>query len=110
MSVENILSLRFWIVGILLSVLFFAASRGTAVLRVLFFWIPTVAVSTLGFAFLGLIAYLSPTPTFQMSVVGQSSFQACESQRDAGQILRAALSTDKICLPVTICTERRVNG
>jgi len=52
------LSLRFWIVGILLFGLFFAASRGSAILRVLFFWIPTLAVSALGFAFLGLLTYV----------------------------------------------------
>jgi hypothetical protein len=52
------LSLRFWIVGMLLFGLFFAASRGSTILRVLFFWIPTLAVSALGFAFLGLITYV----------------------------------------------------
>ena len=52
------LSLRFWIVGMLLFGLFFAASRGSTVLRVLFFWIPTLAVSALGFAFLGLLTYV----------------------------------------------------
>jgi len=52
------LSLRFWIVGILLFGLFFAASRGSAILRVLFFWIPTLVVSALGFAFLGLLTYV----------------------------------------------------
>ena len=51
------LSLRFWIVGILLFGLFFAASRGSTILRVLFFWIPTLVVSALGFAFLGLLTY-----------------------------------------------------
>lgn len=58
MSVENVLSPRFWIVGMLLFGLFFAASRSSTVLRVLFFWIPTVVVSALGFAFLGMITYL----------------------------------------------------
>jgi len=52
------LSLRFWIVGILLFGLFFAASRGSAILRVLFFWIPTLVVSALGFPFLGLLTYV----------------------------------------------------
>ena len=51
-------SLRFWIVGILLFGLFFAASRGSTILRVLFFWIPTLVVSALGFAFLGLLTYV----------------------------------------------------
>ena len=56
--VESIFSLRFWIVGLLLFGLFFAASRGRTVLRVLFFWIPTLVVSVLGFAFLGMCIYL----------------------------------------------------
>ncbi len=56
--VESLLSPRFWIVGILLFGLFFAASRGSTILRVLFFWIPTLVVSALGFAFLGLLAYV----------------------------------------------------
>ena len=56
--VESIFSPRFWIVGVLLFGLFFAASRGRTILRVLFFWIPTVVVSALGFAFLGMCAYL----------------------------------------------------
>jgi hypothetical protein len=38
--------------------LFFAASRGNTILRVLFFWIPTLVVSALGFAFLGLLTYV----------------------------------------------------
>ena len=56
--VESLLSPRFWIVGILLFGLFFAASRSRTILRVLFFWIPTVAVSALGFAFLGFLTYV----------------------------------------------------
>ena len=52
------LSLRFWIVGILVFGVFFAASRGSTILRVLFFWIPTLVVSALGFAFLGLLTYV----------------------------------------------------
>ena len=52
------LSPRFWIVGVLLFGLFFAASRGSTILRVLFFWIPTLVVSALGFAFLGLLTYV----------------------------------------------------
>jgi hypothetical protein len=56
--VESIFSPRFWIVGLLLFGLFFAASRGITVLRVLFFWIPTLVVSALGFAFLAMCAYL----------------------------------------------------
>jgi hypothetical protein len=58
LSVESIVSPRFWIVGVLLFGLFFAASRSSAILRVLFFWIPTVVVSALGFAFVGMCTYL----------------------------------------------------
>ena len=56
--VESILSPRFWIVGVLLFGLFFAASRGSAVLRVVFFWIPTLTVSALGFSIVAIYAYL----------------------------------------------------
>jgi hypothetical protein len=56
--VESIFSPRFWIVGVLLFGLFFTASRSRTILRVLFFWIPTLVVSALGFAFLGLCTYL----------------------------------------------------
>jgi hypothetical protein len=56
--VESIFAPRFWIVGLLLFGLFFAASRGSTILRVLFFWIPTIVVSALGFAFLAMCAYL----------------------------------------------------
>ena len=44
--------------GILLFALFFAASRSRPALRVLFFWIPTLVTSTLGFAFVGMLTYL----------------------------------------------------
>jgi hypothetical protein len=37
--VESVFSPRLWVVGALLFGLFFAASRGRTVLRVLFFWI-----------------------------------------------------------------------
>src|SRR5215469_7827834 len=57
--VESIFSPRFWIVGVLLFGLFFAASRGNTILRVLFFWIPTIVISALGLAFVGLLTYLS---------------------------------------------------
>jgi hypothetical protein len=58
--VESLLSPRFWIVGILLFGLFFAASGGSTTLRVLlFFWIPTLMVSALGFAFLGFLTYVA---------------------------------------------------
>src|SRR5262252_3493291 len=56
--VESVLSPRFWIVGVLLFGLFFAASRGSTVLRVLFFWIPTLTVSALGFSIIAVYAYL----------------------------------------------------
>jgi hypothetical protein len=57
--VESLLSPKLWIVGILLFGLFFAASRSSTTLRVLFFWIPTLVVSTLGFAFLGFLTYVA---------------------------------------------------
>src|SRR6266568_9432596 len=55
---ESVFSHRFWIVGILLFAGFFAASRGSTVLRVLFFWIPTLTVSALGFSIVAMYAYL----------------------------------------------------
>jgi hypothetical protein len=55
---ESIFSPRFWIVGVLLFGVFFAASRGSTVLRVLFFWIPTLTVSALGFSIVAMYAYL----------------------------------------------------
>jgi len=54
----SVFSPRFWIVGILLFGLFFAASRGNTVFRVLFFWIPTLTVSALGFLIIAMYAYL----------------------------------------------------
>lgn len=59
LSVESLFSPRFWIVAILAFGLFFAAGRGRTILRVLFFWIPTLAVSAVGFTFLGLFGYLA---------------------------------------------------
>jgi len=56
--VESLLSFKFWIVGVLAFGVFFAASRATTILRVLFFWIPTVAVSALGFVIVGLYTWL----------------------------------------------------
>ena len=56
--VESVLSPRFWIVGVLLFGLFFAASRGSTVSRVLFFWIPALTVSALGFSIVAMYAYL----------------------------------------------------
>jgi hypothetical protein len=55
---ESFLSPRFWIFAVLLFGLFFAASRGSTILRALFFWIPAVVVSALGFAVLALYNYL----------------------------------------------------
>jgi hypothetical protein len=54
----SVLSPRFWIVGVLLFGLFFAASRGGTVLRVLFFWIPTLTFSALGVLIAAMYAYL----------------------------------------------------
>ena len=57
--VESILSPRFWIVGILLFGLFFAASRlHSKLLRLLLFWTPATVISTLGLALVALIAYV----------------------------------------------------
>lgn len=56
--VESVLSPRFWIVGVLLFVLFFAASRGSTALRVLFFWIPTLTISALAFSTVAMYTYL----------------------------------------------------
>ena len=57
--VGSILSPRFWIIGVLLFGLFFAASRlGNKVLRVLLFWIPTLSVSCFTIAVVALIAYV----------------------------------------------------
>ena len=55
---ESVLSAEFWIPGVLLFGLFFAASRGGTVLRVLFFWVPTLTVSVLGFSIVAMYAYL----------------------------------------------------
>ena len=56
--VDSVFSPKFWIVGVLLFGLFFAASHGSTVLRVLFFWIPTITVSALGFSIVAMYAYL----------------------------------------------------
>jgi len=57
--VGSILSPRFWIIGLLLFGLFFAASRlGNKVLRVFLFWIPTLTVSCFTIAVVALIAYV----------------------------------------------------
>jgi uncharacterized membrane protein AbrB (regulator of aidB expression) len=57
--VENIFSPKFWIVGVLLFWLFFAASRlGNKASRVVLFWIPTLTVSCFTIAVVALIAYV----------------------------------------------------
>jgi hypothetical protein len=49
----------FWLLAILLFAFFFFASRlGSKPLRVILFWIPTVMVSTLGFAIGSLLVFL----------------------------------------------------
>jgi hypothetical protein len=56
---ESLMSPRFWILAILLSCLFFAASRlSSKALRVLLFWTPTLVVLTLGFGYVALLTYL----------------------------------------------------
>ena len=56
--VASVFSHRLWIVGVLLFALFFAASRGSTVLIVLFFWIPTLTVSALGLSIVAMYSYL----------------------------------------------------
>lgn len=55
---ESIFSPRFWMVGVLMFGLFFAATRGNTVLRVLFFWIPTLTVSLVGFSIAAIYGYI----------------------------------------------------
>jgi hypothetical protein len=57
--VESILSPRFWVVTVLSFGFFYAASRGSTILRVLFFWVPTLVVSALGFAIVAMYTYLA---------------------------------------------------
>ncbi len=57
--VESILSPRFWAVAVLSFGCLFAASRGSTILRVLFFWLPTLVVSALGFAIVAMYTYLA---------------------------------------------------
>jgi hypothetical protein len=55
--IENLISPQFWLLAILFFGLFFAASRLTSkTLRVVLFWAPTLILSTLGFAFVALLA------------------------------------------------------
>jgi hypothetical protein len=56
--VESIFSPLFWILAVSFFVLFFTASRlNSKVLRVILFWTPTVAISTLGVGLFSLFAY-----------------------------------------------------
>jgi hypothetical protein len=56
---ESLVSPRFWILAILLSCLFFAASRlSSKALRVILFWTPTLMVLTLGFGYVALLTHL----------------------------------------------------
>jgi len=55
---DSIFSFRFWIVGILVFAFFYVASRAGATLIMMFFWIPTCAVSALGFSILAMYTYL----------------------------------------------------
>jgi len=55
---ENLLSPWFWILTIVFFALFLAASRLTSKpLRILFFWIPTTSISTVGLSLIALLAY-----------------------------------------------------
>ena len=49
----------FWALALLFFALFFAAGRlGNKILRVFLFWIPTLTVSALGMATVGLLTYV----------------------------------------------------
>jgi hypothetical protein len=55
---ESILSPLFWILAVSFFALFLTASRlKSKVLRVILFWTPTVAISTLGVGLVSLFAY-----------------------------------------------------
>ncbi len=57
--IESLLSPIFWLSAILFFVLFFAASGlGTKSLRILLFWVPSVALSIFGFGVVTLLAYV----------------------------------------------------
>ena len=56
---ESLFSPLFWLLAILFFAVFFRASRlQSNLLRALLFWIPTLLVSTLGFAFAALCVYV----------------------------------------------------
>ena len=63
--VESVLSPKLWLVAALSFACFFAASRGSAILRVLFFWVPTLVVAALGFAIVAMYTYLALTSKHQ---------------------------------------------
>ncbi len=55
---ESLLSPLFWIVAVSFFTLFFAASRlSSKPLRILLFWTPALAISTLGFGLFVLFTY-----------------------------------------------------
>jgi hypothetical protein len=57
--VESMFSPLFWMLAIALFAIFFTASRlENKALRVAFFWIPTLTVSSVGFMIASLVAYL----------------------------------------------------
>lgn len=56
--VESIFSPLFWILAVLFFMVFFRASRlGNKPLRILFFWVPTVALSTVSISIVALLTY-----------------------------------------------------
>jgi hypothetical protein len=56
---ENLLSPLCWITAVVVFALLFGAGRlGNKGLRVLLFWIPSLAISILGFGLLSLFAYV----------------------------------------------------
>jgi len=56
---ESLFSPLFWLLAIAFFTLFFKASRSSnGALRTAFFWIPTVGVTCLGLAIVGLFSYL----------------------------------------------------
>jgi hypothetical protein len=56
--VESIFSPLFWILAVLFFMVFFRASRlGNKLLRILFFWVPTVALSTVSISIVALLTY-----------------------------------------------------
>ena len=58
MSTHNLRTPAFWLLAAFMFWVFLMASRSNTFVRVCFFWIPTVAVSTLTIASAGLYTYL----------------------------------------------------